>query len=119
MSKMNLDYDNLSDEDRAYLRDRPWMRQHPDDVPGPKVVGDWDEDTVEIVPVGTGMGQGGQPTGSGDGNDGDADGDTYESMSVDELKAECRERELPVSGNKTALIARLVEHDVLNEVVED
>lgn len=125
MSKKNLDYDNLSENDRAYLRDRPWMRQHPDDVPGPKVEGDWDEDTVEVVPIGAPSGRSAQSTPSGDGNDGDADGDAengdpdYEDMTVSALKAECHERDLPVGGNKSELIARLQEFDELNTVVED
>ena len=35
----------------------------------------------------------------------------YESLTVAELKDLLRERELPVSGNKAELIARLVESD--------
>ena len=35
----------------------------------------------------------------------------YEDMDKDDLKAECQERGLPVSGNKQDLIDRLIEDD--------
>ncbi len=39
-------------------------------------------------------------------------GDTYEDLSVPDLQEELRSRDLPVSGNKPELIARLEESDV-------
>lgn len=45
-------------------------------------------------------------------DDGSGGGDTdYEDQSVEELKDELRRRDLPISGNKTELIARLEEDD--------
>jgi hypothetical protein len=39
------------------------------------------------------------------------EGDDYSDLSVDELKAELKERDLPTSGNKDDLVQRLVEDD--------
>lgn len=44
----------------------------------------------------------------------DADEEGYAAMTVDELKEELEERDLPVSGNKAELVARLDEDDVEN-----
>lgn len=39
--------------------------------------------------------------------------ETYDGKTVDELREILAERDLPKSGNKDELIARLVEHDTL------
>jgi len=43
----------------------------------------------------------------------------YESMTVDELRALCRARELPVSGTKAELIARLKDEEAPSEEAAD
>lgn len=40
--------------------------------------------------------------------------DDYDDWELDDLKEELRERKLPVSGNKTALVTRLRDHDAAN-----
>ncbi|MEA5366097.1 SAP domain-containing protein [Amycolatopsis sp., V23-08] len=64
--------------------------------------------------------------GAGDGNDGQDDGVTtedehaaqdaearalYEALTVEDLKADLKERELPTTGNKPELVDRLLEDD--------
>lgn len=56
------------------------------------------------------------PSGQDDTDNGDRG---YEDMSKDELKDECRERELPVGGNREELIARLNEDDEADLIEDD
>lgn len=79
----------LTEAEKAWLR--AWNRH--DEIPGESAP-ESDED------------------GDDDGSDGD---DGYEDMSVDDLKAELAKRDLPVSGNKAALVARLEEDDDSDE----
>lgn len=44
-------------------------------------------------------------------SDKDADDDGYSSMSVKQLREECKTRELPFTGSKSKLVARLTEDD--------
>lgn len=44
-------------------------------------------------------------------DDGDDEGDNYEDLNKDDLKAALAERDLPTSGTKDELIARLREDD--------
>lgn len=76
----------LSKADRQYLQDRGRL---PEDV---EPVTD-DDDASDSSPADEG------------------EDVAYEDMSKDALQAECAERELPTSGNKETLIARLVEDD--------
>ena len=45
----------------------------------------------------------------------DGDSKDYSDLTNEELKAELAKRELPVSGNKDELIARLTENDGKND----
>lgn len=66
----------------AYLKARPWLQR--------------DLDAIYEA-------RGESPEGS--------NGADYSSLTVDELQDELRDRDLPVSGNKDELIARLQEAD--------
>jgi hypothetical protein len=86
MSK-KIDYDNLSEDDRQYLADRPWLPQPEDEL-----TSDGDDDD----------------------SDGDSDEDLtvpYDALSFDELKEECERRGLKKSGGIEELIARLEADD--------
>jgi hypothetical protein len=77
-----------SDEEAAnvisYLKQRPWLQA--------------DLDAIYEA-------RGGEP----EANDGATN--SYSGLTVDELQDELRDRDLPVSGNKDELIARLQESD--------
>jgi hypothetical protein len=97
-----LDFDNLSEEDKAYLRS--WNRH--DEIPG------------EEPPEGT------EPaTGFESRHQEEAGDKSYDDMSKAELKAEIEKRnagydeeyQLSVSGNKDELISRLEEDDATEE----
>jgi len=122
----DMDMENLSDDEKQYLRDRPWLPQPPGDPAYVKPPQDWNEDDHEVVGVsGAPVADGDPPDTAGEGpvdDDGDpikldADGDfagyDWERMSKVRLKEFCEGYELPVSGNKGDLVARLNEYDVL------
>ncbi len=78
----------LNEADKAWLR--MWNRH--DEIPGEEAPGSAEED----------------------GEDG-GDAAEYSDYTVDELKDKLRERELPVSGSKEELVARLEEDDESSE----
>lgn len=79
----------LDADDLAYIKDRPWLVQEA------ALQG------VELVEGNTAVAL-------------DED-DSYENWTVAELKAELKERDLAVDGNKSELIARLEEADEAEE----
>jgi hypothetical protein len=56
----------------------------------------------------------GEEAPASDGDDADSDDADYSDLTLDELKDKLRDRDLPVSGNKDELIARLEEDDELD-----
>ena len=96
-----LDLDNLSDEDKA------WMKSRNMPIPGE------DEDAEQPVPESI------RPTAANDGAlvDGNADDDSedYAQWSNAKLREELGERDLPLSGTKAEMVARLQEDDSRNE----
>jgi hypothetical protein len=82
----------LTEEEKVWLRN--WNRA--DEIPGE-----------------------GDADGSDAGDDDDEEGDEYDDMLADDLKEELRKRDLPVSGNKDELIARLREDDESDEDDEE
>lgn len=122
-----MDMDNLSKDEKQYLRDRPWLPQPPGDPRYAHAASDWNEDEVETVPLDAfgvplvaddEAGQGEGPV--------DEDGDPIKldeagdfaaydwgRMTNTRLKEFCEAYELPKSGNKADLVARLEEYDEL------
>lgn len=123
----DMDFDNLDDDEKQYLRDRPWLPQPPGDEAAPYRRDDWSEDDHETVPVGAGAPNGddgssggavsGEVDENGDpinlGDDGEFESYAWERMPVPRLKEFLAEYELPVSGNKADLVNRLREYDDL------
>jgi hypothetical protein len=119
-----INYKKLTDADRQYLQDRPWLRQSDDAEPieapeEPVVAPEPEESTVEPTEGESTDQDGSEPVveGSEDDDDvieeeGDEDGGTdYSHLTVPELKEACRSRDLAVGGTKDELIARLQADD--------
>jgi hypothetical protein len=126
-----IDFDKpLSDEDKAWLRSRSrsWqIDEHErrladkkskgdvepvdDEFPPPYTVGQppFDEPTDNTRQVPRPVGE--HELLDSPGEKGDGAEDDLEDWTVDELKDELRERDLPVSGNKDELVKRLKEAD--------
>lgn len=129
----DLDMDNLSEDEKTYLRDRPWLPQPPGDVPEERRDNDWDEDEHEVVTVldadgnpidpedpdelGAGVDVHGDVDEDGDPVVLDADGNfvSYDwvRMTVTRLKEFCDGWELPKGGNKPELMDRLTEYTAM------
>lgn len=93
---------SLTDAEKEWLRS--WNRQ--DEIPGED--GNTFIDTLD--PNNT----------RGDaGDEGSGDASEYDDLGVDDLKERLRARDLPVSGNKAALIERLVEDDNADDSDDD
>lgn len=89
----DLDYDNLSDEDKA------WMKSRNMPIPG-------EDDGAEVAQsVATP-----ENTGS-DSDSGDDESDNYEDWKLKTLQREAKARKLPTSGTKAELAERLREDD--------
>lgn len=125
-----MDMDNLSENEKAYLRDRQWLPQPPGDPTPGRSAQDWNEDEIESVPLNAD----GTPFNAGDEDDHistegevddegepikvDADGNNvgydWDRMTVPRLKEYLEAYDLPVSGKKAELISRLEEYDTLS-----
>lgn len=116
-----INYNKLSEADKQYLQDRPWLRQT-DDEPieapeEPVVAPEPEESTVEPTEGEPTDQDGTEPVVEGDDDDvieeeSDEDGETdYGHLTVPELKEACRSRDLAVGGTKDELIARLQADD--------
>lgn len=128
-----IDIDNLTADDVPYLRDRPWLidqyrRQgytdHMDAVADGEITRESPVErskiTTDHMRVGTQVPQQVDSVPNGvTGEEPDELDDNYEEWSVAELKAEITERnkelgedvQIPVSGNKDALVDRLHKAD--------
>jgi hypothetical protein len=127
----DMDMENLSDDEKQYLRDRPWLPQPPGDPAYVKPPQDWNEDDHETVGVDGAADDGEEneePSTEGafddDGDpiklndDGDFAGYDWGRMTNPRLREFCEAYELPVSGNKSDLVARLEEYDDLTSAGE-
>jgi SAP domain len=132
----DFDMENLSEDDKQYLRERQWLPQPPGDEPEVRGPSDWNEDDHETVPLnadGTPFTDGQSEDDEEDDSEGpvddngdpvtlDEDGEfasfDYGRMTNARLKEFCADYELPVSGNKAELIARLEEYDALPPIEE-
>lgn len=93
----SIDFNNLSHEDLLYLSQRQWM------ITEAEFQGHEDlRDRVKRAVAGE------REDNDGPEDDGEPD---YESMTVEDLKAELSERNLSTTGNKAELVARLQEDD--------
>ena len=122
----DMDMESLSEDEKRYLRDRPWLPQPPGDSVPEKSAEDWNEDDHETVGVAGAPDlneENEEPSTEGafddDGDpiklndDGDFDGYDWGRMTNPRLREFCEAYELPVSGNKAELVARLDEYDDL------
>lgn len=119
MFEQQLDLQNLSEEDKAFLRS--WNRHDlipaEDAAPAQETTqeptgGQEPAPNTPETPPSQENPQESQGGASGDDPDGDGDDDSdYSEWSNDELAAELQERGLPKSGNKAELIARLEADD--------
>lgn len=122
MSRPDLDLSNLKDSDTEYLLQRPWLIQQAEQeghtVPK-RVYGETEEAEANeehgFIPITDND----TPT-PVTGENLDVEGeDEYDAWSKDDLITELQERELPHSGNKAELIARLREDDAAEEPEDD
>lgn len=86
-----IDVDNFTAEDEAYMRDRPWLIAE-FEFNNPDI-------TFDEFVAGAGV------------EDEDEDDEDYNSLTKDDLVKLLRERGLEVSGKKDELVARLEEND--------
>ena len=102
----------LSDEDRAYLesRGRQDLIAQIDDNYQPSVSADEDEGDGSTAPDETGGTSREAEQANLQITEEEPD-DDYDSMTNDDLREELEDRDLPTSGNKADLIARLREND--------
>ena len=89
-----IDVDNFTSEDEAYMRDRPWL------------IAEFEFNNQDITfdefVAGVGV---------EDEEDEDEDEEDYNSLTKDDLVKLLKERGLEVSGKKDELVARLEEND--------
>lgn len=107
----------LNSDELLYVRDRPWLKQEAE-LQGYTIQSEDDEFVVEdgdaerAVDPNLAMVQDYQTPEEADGDD-EAEElpDDYNEWTVEQLKAELKQRELPVSGSKEQLVDRLSESD--------
>ena len=87
-----IDVDNFTPEDEAYMRDRPWLIAE-FEFNNPDIT--FDEFVAEVL---------------AEDEEGE-DGEDYNSLTKDDLVKLLKERGLEVSGKKDELVARLEEND--------
>ena len=87
-----IDVDNFTAEDEAYMRDRPWLISE-FEFNNPDVT--FDEFVAEALAE----------------DEEDEEGEDYNSLTKDDLVKLLKERGLEVSGKKDELVARLEEND--------
>ena len=88
-----IDVDNFTPEDEAYMRDRPWLIAE-FEFNNPDI-------TFDEFVAGAGV----------EDEDEDEDDEDYNSLTKDDLVKLLKERGLEVSGKKDELVARLEEND--------
>lgn len=93
----------LSEDDAAYVSQRPWLQA---EIALMERNGELEYDLNPATPV-------------VEEEDETEDEETYEDLTVAQLKEDLKSRDLSVEGNKATLIARLVEDDESSEEEDD
>jgi len=99
-----IDFENLKEDDYQYLSDRHWM------------IAEGDAQGFETSDKIAAWRAGNAPAAVEEIDEEEID---LEKITVKELQAELKARDLPTDGKKEELIARLIEHDSADEDEED
>lgn len=105
----NIDFSNLDADDIQYLRQRSWLVDEAELQGFDGVRSQVEHEEVEESEEET----------EDDQESGEADEISYSEASVEELKAELKDRGLAVGGSKAELVARLEANDAESEDEEE
>ena len=123
----SIDFDNITKEDLEYMKQRPWLLQEAELVGAVLPIIEEPEAVHELVITSEDHSDG-APDGSvpehalkedDEEEEEDDELEDYSELVVEDLKAILQDRDLPVSGTKAELVARLEAYDQENTLEED